>query len=78
MDDIDAMLREEALIRERQYWQNYLDDFYGESDPENDDYGEPDDEDPEWDDKPRWVVYPDESEEEGGVWLEPNVQRGEA
>ena len=36
------------------------------------------DEDPEWDDKPRWVVYPDDTEEEGGAWLEPHVQRGDA
>lgn len=72
MDDIEAMLREERMIRERQWWKNYMDDFYGESDPENDDYGEPE-EDPEWDDKPRWVVYPDETEEDGGTIYEPNV-----
>ena len=76
-DEIDRMDREEAEVRERSWWDNYLSDYYGKVEaPLYEACDE--DEDPEWDDKPRWVVYPDDTEEEGGAWLEPHVQRGDA
>ena len=36
MDDIDAMHREEAEIRERSWWDNYLEDYYGKDESPTD------------------------------------------
>ena len=73
-DEIDRMDREEAEVRERSWWDNYLGDYYGKDEAPLDEACDEDlDEDPEWDDKPRLVVYPDESEGDGGTIYEPTV-----
>lgn len=64
MDELDlqAMLREEEMIREREYWENYLADYYGKDDlPEEDAVDI---------DSPIWNTYEDE---EGSEWYELNL-----